>query len=223
MIYQSFIRIGTFLLLVGLLTNYALASSDSLQSILEQIRTEAAKTQDVTTEVEIKQAGLRELTVIKAFVLAPDLARYEFLAPQSLVGQINIEEGETSITYLPVTNQAIVEEGIESEVGGGLFAALDTDFANYLPDDKFSFELGPVENSDMGAARSLYATLKNPTGKIVRLELVYLEASWTPLRLTGFDSSGKELASAKFLSWETNTGLKAEALRALPEGAEIIR
>jgi len=200
------------------------ASVAQTDSVISELRASVSAFNDVETVIEIYQQGLKDVTIVEAYALPPDLARYVFVAPDSLDGQIIIEEGATSMTYLPLAHQVIVEEGVESDLGGGLFAALDvSNFDNFLPDDEFTFELGDSYEQDGDTVQVFFAVPKQPSSEIVRFELHYFVTQGRPVKVIGYDHQSKELASARFTSWETNTGLKDDQVKALPDDAEVLR
>lgn len=205
----------------------------------------------LTVEAIDAQGRRTRSTVLAAFLRRPALARLEVVEPAALAGQVYVLDGEAGEmrVYLPVTNQIVVQP-LGAGTSGS--SAHDLPLAPERLVETFagtarppSFRLAGTQQEGGSTLYVLEAPLPSPPagrepsaaglpglrqllgsgmeaaqGGSVR---VWIDgASWLPTRFVFYDPSGRQRATVVLTDVRVNGGLRADALRHLPDDAEVV-
>ncbi len=166
------------------------------------------------------QALTLELTLQR--INALELSRLEFAQPDSLAGNIIITEKDQSKNYLALTNQVVVSKGQAGQSRINLNQL--TDIRSLLSQDRAEITLLGSENIEGKGMAYVLEIKPKPSSKLqfAKAKVWVLENPWRPYRLQTFDAAGNPLNDLTFTEFQTNLGLSAQKLKALPLDAEVV-
>jgi outer membrane lipoprotein-sorting protein len=154
-----------------------------------------------------------------------ELVRIKFNAPDALADNFIIFDKTTISNYLFLTNQVTVTKSSKTTVNGVDFNVDQfQDISGFIQKDKVIFKPVVTETTPAGKAYVLEATPKTKDSlEFSRAKVWIIENGWRPYRYQIWNLKGEEQFNLTFVKWETNVGLTAKNLRALPKDVEVIR